>query len=102
MSGEIKFMKIFSKVQGIIKKRQKLDSFYAHYKQYLKTVSSNTDLHNFITLKLVKQIKPIISILSFTKKLQPMYGGLVNYPQKCMWEKVTIMNEQLEKIWGLL
>ena len=57
----------FSKVQGIIKKRQKLDSFADHYKQQLKTTVSCTDLRKFITLKVVKQIKQITSILSLTK-----------------------------------
>ena len=57
MSGEIKFMKIldshFSKVQGIIKNRQKLDSFDIHYKKHLKTTASCTDLRKFIKLKVV-------------------------------------------------
>ena len=63
MSGEIKFMKIldshFSKVQGIIKNRQKLDSFDIHYKKHLKTTASCTNLRKFMTLKVVKQIKSI-------------------------------------------
>ena len=71
MSGEIKFMKIldshFSKFQGIIKNIQKLDSFAAHYKQHIKPTAPCTYLRKFMTLKVVKQIKLIISILSFTK-----------------------------------
>ena len=73
MSGEIKFMKIldghFSKVQGIIKIVQKLDSFTAHYKQHIKPTSSCTYLHNFMTLIVVKHIKPNIPILSLTKTI---------------------------------
>ena len=55
MSGEIKFMKILdshlSKVQGIIKNRQNLESFDIHYKKHLKTKASCTDLRKFMKLE---------------------------------------------------
>ena len=58
MSEEIKFTKIldsrFFKIQGIIKNRQKTDSFDIHYKKHLKTTASFTDQCKFTTLKVLK------------------------------------------------
>ena len=57
MSEEIKFTKIldsrFFKIQGIVKNRQKMDSFDIHNKKHLKTTASCTDLRKFTILKLV-------------------------------------------------
>ena len=106
MSGEIKFMKILdghlSKVQGIIKKVQKLDSFIDHYKQHNKPTASWTYLLKFMTLNVVKQIKLVRSILSLTKN---------NY-NLCMEELLTILKNVCGKshnyelkfgfVWGLL
>ena len=43
----------FFKIQGIVKNRQKMDSFDIHNKKHLKTTASCTDLRKFTILKLV-------------------------------------------------
>ena len=106
MSGEIKFIKILnghlSKVQGIIKKRKKLDSFVAHYKQHNKPTASWTYLLKFMTLNVVKQIKLVRSILSLTKNnynlcMEEILTTLKNICGKKsqLWIKIGI-------VWGLL
>ena len=50
-----------------IKHGQKSDSFTAHFEQNFNATSSNTDLHKYMTLKVVNQINPIGAMDKFTK-----------------------------------
>ena len=57
----------FYYVQHILKNRQKPDLISAHYKQHFKYIMSCTELRNFTTLKLFRQINKIGSMKSFVK-----------------------------------
>ena len=50
-----------------IQKRTKSDSFAAHFEQHFKTTTSRTDLHKYMTFKVVKQINLIGALKTFTK-----------------------------------
>ena len=57
----------FSAVRCLLKKRQKSDSFSAHFEQHFNPTSSRTDLRKYTKLKLVKQINLIGAMETFTK-----------------------------------
>ena len=48
----------FSDILRLLKNRQKSDSFTAHFEQYFKHITSRTDLHKFMTFRVVNQLKP--------------------------------------------
>ena len=56
-----------SNVQHILNKRQKSDSFDAHFKQHYKFTTSRMELSKCMMLKIVKHINPIVSMKPFTK-----------------------------------
>ena len=49
----------FSDLQRLLKNGQKSDSFSAHFVQQFNTTTSCTDLHKYMTFKVVKQLNPI-------------------------------------------
>ena len=57
----------FSDLQRLLKNRQKLDSFAAHSEQHFNTSMSRTDIRKYMTFKVVKQLKPIGAMKTFTK-----------------------------------
>ena len=57
----------FSAVQCLLKKRQKSDSFSAHFGQHFKSTMSHTDFRKCMTLKVLNQINPIGAMKSFAK-----------------------------------
>ena len=76
-------------------KGKKSDSFATHYEKYFKFTTSHTDLHAFITVKVVKHIKHIGAIkptakyyyntcmLEILKILKNIHGKHYTYEQKC-------------------
>ena len=60
----------------------KSDSFAAHFERHFNATASHTDLRKYMTFKVVKLKYPIGAMNFFKTKLQPMYGGAFNYPQK--------------------
>ena len=57
----------FSDLLRLLKNVQKSDSFAAHYEQHFDATTSCTDLRKYMTLKVVKQLKPIGEMKTFTK-----------------------------------
>ena len=49
----------FFNILLILKNRQKLDSFAAHFIQNFYSTTSRADLRNFMTFKVIKPINPI-------------------------------------------
>ena len=57
----------FSDLQRLLKNGQKSYSFAAHFEQHFNTTTSCIDLCKYMTFKVVKQLKPIGSMKTFTK-----------------------------------
>ena len=57
----------FSDLQRLLKNVQKSDSFSAHFVQHFITTTSRTGLRKYMTFKVVKHLKPIGAIETFTK-----------------------------------
>ena len=70
-----------SDIQCLLKKGQKSDSFSDHFKQHFKTATSRKDLRKYMTFEVVKQVKPIGAMKSFTKPNCNL----------CMEERLTIL-----------
>ena len=71
----------FSDLLRLIKNGQKSDSFSNHFEQHFNTTTSSTDLRKYMTFKVVKQLKPIGAIKTFTKPNCNL----------CMEERLTIL-----------
>ena len=71
----------FFNVQRLLENGQKLDSFTAHFEQQFKPTTSRTDLREFMTLKVVNKISPIVVIKTFLK---------TNY-NLCLEERLKIL-----------
>ena len=54
-------------IQPLLKNGQKYDSFAAHFEKYFSSTTSHTDLHKFMTLKVVKHLNLIRSMKIFMK-----------------------------------
>ena len=52
---------------NLLKNGQKSYSFAADFKQHFNTTTSHTDLRNYMTFKLVKQINPVGVMKTFMK-----------------------------------
>ena len=48
-------------------KREKSDSFAAHFEQHFNTTMSNTNLHKYMTFKVVNQLNIIGAMKTFMK-----------------------------------
>ena len=91
----------FSDLQRQLKNGQKSDSFAAHLLQHFNTTTSRTDLRNYMTLKVIKQLNPIEAMKKNTKPncnlcMQERLKILKNRCDKC----VTVMNKKLEIVWA--
>ena len=87
----------FSDLLRLLKNGQKSDSCAAHFEQHFNTTTSRTDLHKYMTFKLVKQINPIGAMKTFTKPncnlcMEKHLTTLKNLREK----RVTIMNKNSE------
>ena len=51
----------------LLKNRQKPDSFADHFEHQFNTTTSHTDLCKYMTFKVIKQLKPIVTMKIFTK-----------------------------------
>ena len=50
----------------LLKNGQKSDSFAAHFKQHFNATTSSTDLRNYMTFKVIKQLNRICVMKTFT------------------------------------
>ena len=57
----------YSDLQRILKNGQKSDSFVSHSEQHFNATTSFTDLHKYMTFKVVNQLNLIGSMKTFTK-----------------------------------
>ena len=57
----------FSDHLYLLKNGKIYNSFSAHFEQHFKSTTSCTELHKFMTFKVVKQINPIGTMKQFTK-----------------------------------
>ena len=57
----------FSDLLRLLKNGQKSDSFAAYFEHHFNATTSRTDLRNYMTFKVVKQLKPIGAMKKFTK-----------------------------------
>ena len=57
----------FSDLQRLHKNGQKSDSVAAHFLQHFNTTTARTDIRNYITFKVLKQVNPIGAMKTFTK-----------------------------------
>ena len=57
----------FSNLLRLLKNRKISGSFAAHFEQHFNSTASRTDLRNYITFKVVKQLNPIGAMKTFTK-----------------------------------
>ena len=76
-----------SDLQRLLKKRQKPDSFAAHFKQHFNTTMSCMDLRKYVTFKVVKQLNLIGVMKTFTKPNCNL----------CMQECLTILKNLRDK-----
>ena len=77
----------FSDIQRLLKNGQKSDSFAAHFVQHFNTTTSRTDLHTYMTFKVVKQLNPIVAMKTFT---EPNFN-------KCIQERLMILKRLRDK-----
>ena len=73
----------------LLKKGQEPDSFSAHYKQRFNSTTSCTDLHKWMTFKVVKQLNRIGAVKTFTKSncnlfMEERLTTLKNLREKCI------------------
>ena len=68
-------------------KREKSDSFAAHFVQHFNNTTSRTDLRKYMTFKVIKQLNPIGAMKNFMKPNCDL----------CMQERLTILKMLREK-----
>ena len=71
----------------LLNNRQKSDSFSAHFEQHFNTTTPRTDLRNYMTFKVVKQLNSIVAMKTFTKPNCNL----------CMEERLTILKKLRDK-----
>ena len=77
----------FSYIQRLLKNEKNSDSFDAHFVHHLNTTTSRTDLRNYMTFKVVKQLNLIGAMKKFTK---PNFNI-------CMQEHLTVLKKLRDK-----
>ena len=77
----------FSNILRLPKNGQKSDSFAAHFEQHFENTTSRTDLRNYTTFKVVKQLNLIGAM---NKMMKPNCNI-------CMEERLTIIKKLCEK-----
>ena len=86
-----------SNLQCLLKNRQKSDSFAAHFVQHFNTTKSRTDVHKYMTFKVVKQLNPIGTMKTFTKPNCNIFmQERLTILKKLREKRVTFMNKNLE------
>ena len=58
----------FSDLQRLLNNGKKSDSFAAHFVQHFNTTTSLTDLHKYMTFKVLKQLNLIGAMKTFTNQ----------------------------------
>ena len=90
-----------SDLQRVLNNGQKSDSFDAHFEQKFNTTMSRTDLHKFMTLKVVKQINPVGEMKTFTKpNCNLCMEERLTIVKKLRDKRVTVMNKNSEIYWA--
>ena len=87
----------FSDHLRLLKNVQKSYKFAAQFEQHFNNIMPRTDLHKYMTFKLVKQLNMIGTMKTFTKPnynlcMEKSLTILKNLRNKC----VTVMNKNLE------
>ena len=77
----------FYDILRLLKNRQKSKLFAAHFQQHFNSTTSHTDLRNYMTFKVVKQLNLIGTMKTFTKTNCSL----------CMEERLTILKKLCEK-----
>ena len=87
----------FSDILRLLKNRQKVDSFAAHFEQHFNNPTSRIYIRKYMAFKVVKQLNPIGAMKTFTKPncnlcMQECLIVLI----KIHYKRVTVMNKNLE------
>ena len=77
----------FSNLLCLLKNVQKSDSFAAHFEHHFNATMSHTDIHKYMTFKVVNKINPIGAMKIFTK---PNFN-------LCMEERLTVLKNLRDK-----
>ena len=86
-----------SDLQRLFKNRQKSDSFAAHFVHHFNTTTSRTDLHKYITFKVLKQLNLIGAMKTFIKPNCNLYmQEHLTISKKLRDKRVTFMNKNSE------
>ena len=86
-----------SDILRLLKNGKKSDSFAAHLKQPFNTTTSITDLHKYMTFKVVKQLNTIGTMKTFTKpNCNVCIQERLTILKKIRDKRVTVMNKKLE------
>ena len=84
----------------LLRKRQKSDSFAAHFKQHFINNTSCTYLRKYMTFKVVNQLNPIGAMKIFLKhNCNLCMKERLTILKKLCDKRVTVMNKNL-KIYG--
>ena len=87
----------FSDLKRLLKNGQKSDSFAAHFVQHFNNTTSRTDLRKCMTFKVLKQLKPICVMKTFTKpNCNICMQERLTVLKKLRDKRVTVMNKNLE------
>ena len=78
----------FSDLQRLLKNGQKSYSFAAHFVQDFNSMTSRTELHKYMTFKVLKQLNSIVSMKTFTKPNCNL----------CMQKRLTILKMIHDKV----
>ena len=87
----------FSDLLRLLKNGQKSDSFADHFEQHFNTTTSRIDLRKYMTLKVVKHLRPICAMKKFTKpNCNICMEERLTTLKKLRDKHVTIMNNNSE------
>ena len=87
----------FSDLQRLLKNGQKSDSFADHFVQHFITTMWRTDLHTYMTFKVVKQINLIGAMKTFTEpNCNLCMQEHLMILKKLRDKRVTFINKNLE------
>ena len=91
----------FFNLLHLLKNGQKSDSFATHFEQHFKANTSCIDLCKYMTFKVVKQLKPIGSMKTFTKpNCNLCMEELLTILKKLHAKRVVVINKNSD-IYGV-
>ena len=75
----------------------KIRFIYAHFKQYFNTTKVCTYIHKHMTIKVVKELNPIVAMKTFTKpNCNLCMEECLAFLKMVHDKRVTVMNKHLE------